>query len=229
MVEKNLKELIDEKIERMNNAESIGCTIPLPKKKKVSVFEHLNEKYGKEEIRKRIVSSTETPKGEFYRFEQDEKIVIKQHPEAIYSPTSFKYSNDGWGFVGNIQRYEELQACEQTGEAALIYPFGLNESQLWVLIGQIKGTFPKWSSEIDEHLEILDGLLIDVCVSPFDVTLPNGTKEQRKKIRLNIVKSGEGIEGYKNRLEWLRNKLRNEISGVSPNTASVPSAHQLEF
>lgn len=182
------------------------------KKNRIPIFERLNQKYGKEEVNKRIGESADVPSGDFYRFDKNEEILIKQHPEAVYSPNKFKYSDDGWGYVGNLQRCEEIKVSKETGEAALIYPFGLSENQLWELLGKVKGIFPQWSSEIDDKLEVLDGLLIDINVSTFEYEKPNGEIEERKKVRFTIVKSGNGYKGYKNRLIWLKNKVA-EITG----------------
>lgn len=179
------------------------------KKNRIPVFARLNEKYGKEDVKKRVADAEESPTGDFYKFTQNEQILIKQPPVAVYSPTRFKYSDDGWGYVGNIQRYEEIATSQETGEPALIYPLGLRESQLWEIIGNIKGTFPQWSSEIDENLDILEGIFIDVNINPFDFTKSDGTIEPRKKIRFSIVKDGIGKDAYRNRLEWLKNKVKN--------------------
>lgn len=181
------------------------------KKNIMPVFAWLIEEYGKENVCKKVDdavdAATEVPTGKFYRFEQNEHILIKQHPVAIYSPSRFKYSNDGWGYIGSLQRYEEIATSKDIGNAALIYPFGLSENQLWELIGQVKSVFPWWSSEIDEKFEIVEGLLIDVRVSSFLFEKLDGTTESRKKIRFSIVKDGNGKEGYRNSLEWLNNRI----------------------
>lgn len=171
-------------------------------KNRISIFERLNQKYGREEVNKRLGAVEGVPSGNFYRFEIDEKVLVKKHPDAIYSPDRFKFSDDGWGYVGNLQRWEEVQSSKETGEPALVYPFGLSESQLWELLGNIKGIFPKWSPDVDEKLEILDGLLLDVSISRFQV---NG--QDRKKVRISIENHGDGRDGYKDRLEWLRSGL----------------------
>lgn len=179
------------------------------KKNRIPVFARLNEKYGKEDVKKRVADAEESPTGDFYKFIQNEQILIKQPPVAVYSPTRFKFSDDGWGYVGNIQRYEEMATSQETGEPALIYPLGLRESQLWEIIGNIKGTFPQWSADIDENLDILEGIFIDVNINPFDFTKSDGTIEPRKKIRFSIVKDGIGKDAYRNRLEWLKNKVNS--------------------
>lgn len=209
------------------------------KKNRIPVFDRLNQKYGKEEVDKRVGAAADAPTGDFYRFEKNEQVFIKQHPVAIYSPSKFKFSDDGWGFVGNLQRLEEVATSKETGEAALIYPFGLNENQLWELIGQVKGIFPRWSSEIDSDIEILDGLLVDIDVREFDYEKANGDIEKRKKVRFSIVKDKDGRDGYYNRLEWLKVKIsgtKTESSiptPVSPDVtkpvAESPKVENLNF
>lgn len=176
-------------------------------KNRISIFARLNQKYGREEVNKRLGEAEGIPAGDFYRFVKDETILIKKHPDAVYSPTKFKFSDDGWGYIGNLQKWDQVKTSKDTGEAALVYPFGLNEQQLWEILGNIKGLYPQWSSDIDPDVEILDGLLVDVIISPFTFTLPNGVEEQRKKVRFSIVKDGEGNNTYKIRLEWLKNKI----------------------
>lgn len=176
-------------------------------KNRISIFARLNQKYGREEVNNRLGQAEGVPSGDFYRFTKDETLLIKKHPDAVYSPTSFKYNEDGWGYVGNLQRWDQVKASKETGEPALVYPFGLNETQLWTLLGNIKGLFPQWSSDIDENVEILDGLLLKVDISPFDFTKPDGATEKRKKIRLSIATDEEGKGAIKSRLEWLKNRI----------------------
>lgn len=181
-------------------------------KNRIPIFERLNQKYGREEVNKRLGQAEGVPSGDFYRFVKDETILIKKHPDAVYSPIKFKFSDDGWGYIGNLQKWDQVKTSRDSGEAALVYPFGLNEMQLWELLGNIKGLYPQWSSDIDPDVEILDGLLVDVTISPFTYTLPSGVEEQRKKVRFSIVKDGEGNGVYKSRLEWLKNKISSITS-----------------
>ena len=193
------------------------------KKNRVNIFARLNEKYGQEEVIKKVNEVAEAPTADgFYRWAK-EQVLIKQPPTAVYAPTSFKFSDDGWGFVGNLQRIEDVESGKITGEIALVYPFGLSESQFWSLVGSVKGTFPQWSSEIDEGFEITSGLVLDVNDGAFDFTKPDGSIEQRKKVRFSVVKDGAGKDGYVNRLTWLKKKVSgtNSIPKV-PTTETVP-------
>ena len=174
---------------------------------RVSIFTRLNEKYGQEEVVKRINEVAEIPTtDEFYRWTK-EQVLIKQPPSAVYSPTRFKFSDDGWGFVGNLQRVKDVESGKITGETALVYPFGLSEPQFWSLVGNVKGVFPQWTSGIDPVFEITSGLVLDVNDGAYDFTKPDGSIEQRKKVRFSVVKDGVGKDGYQNRLTWLKNKI----------------------
>lgn len=187
------------------------------KKNKINIFERLNEKYGQEEVVKRVNESAEAPTAEgFYKWVK-EQVLVKQPPAAVYAPTSFKYSDDGWGFVGNLQRIEDVESGKITGETAMVYPFGLSEPQFWSLVGAVKGTFPNWSSEIDPGFEITSGLVLDVDDGQYDFTKQDGTIEKRKKVRFSIVKDGPGKDGYVNRLTWLKKK----ISGAGASEVST--------
>jgi hypothetical protein len=188
------------------------------KKNRVDIFARLNEKYGQEEVVKKINEVAEAPTADgFYKWAK-EQVLVKQPPAAVYAPASFKYSDDGWGFVGNLQRIEDVESGKITGETALVYPFGLSEPQFWSLVGSVKGAFPHWSSEIDPAFEITSGLVLDVDDSPYDFTKPDGSIEKRKKVRFSIVKDGPGKDGYVNRLTWLKKK----VSGTNP-TPEVPT------
>lgn len=188
------------------------------KKNKVNIFARLNEKYGQEEVVKKINESAEAPTADgFYRWSK-EQVLVKQPPAAVYAPSSFKFSDDGWGFVGNLQRIEDTESCKITGETAMVYPFGLSEPQFWSLVGNVKGVFPQWTSEIDPAFEITSGLTLDVDDGQYDFTKPDGSIEKRKKVRFAIVKDVVGKDGYQNRLFWLKKK----INGVS--TSPTPEA-----
>lgn len=192
------------------------------KKNRVDIFARLNEKYGSEDVVKRVNEAAEAPTSDgFYRW-TNEQVLVKQPPAAVYSPTRFKFSDDGWGFVGNLQRVEDVESCKVTGETAMVYPFGLSEPQFWSLVGNVKGTFPQWSSEIDPAFEITSGLVLDVEDNPYDFTKQDGSTEKRKKVRFSIVKDGTGKEGYYNRLAWLKKKINGVSTNPSPED-SVPS------
>lgn len=191
------------------------------KKNKVNIFARLNEKYGQEEVVKRINESAEAPTADgFYRWAK-EQVLVKQPPAAVYAPTSFKFSDDGWGFVGNLQRIEDVESCKITGETAMVYPFGLSEPQFWSLVGNVKGTFPQWSSEIDPAFEITSGLVLDVDDGQYDFKKPDGSIEKRRKVRFSIVKDGLGKDGYQNRLFWLKKKI--DSTSTNP-TSEIPTS-----
>lgn len=199
------------------------------KKNRVNIFARLNEKYGKEEVVKRVNEVAEAPTADgFYRW-ATEQVMIKQPPAAVYAPSSFKYSDDGWGFVGNLQRIEDVESCKVTGETALVYPFGLSDPQFWSLVGSVKGAFPQWSSEIDEGFEVTSGLVLDVKNDPYDYTKPDGSIEQRKKVRFSVVKDGIGKDGYVNRLTWLKKKISDANPTVETTSAPAPAQENLKF
>jgi hypothetical protein len=193
------------------------------KKNRVDIFARLNEKYGKEEIVKKVNEVAEAPTADgFYKWAK-EQVLIKQPPSAVYSPTRFKFNEDGWGFVGNLQRVEDVESGKITGETALVYPFGLSEPQFWSLVGNVKGTFPQWTSDIDPAFEITSGLVLDVNDGAYDFTKPDGSTEQRKKVRFSIVKDGVGRDGYVNRLTWLKKKINPSDTTSDTPATSTPA------